>query len=212
MLRGPNAGPTCAQHVHPCAKPLALPCRQASFSSLIPPYVLANVWEAVPEPISLPSKFELPNPKKSATCPCPAMPTLHVSVFVSLPIRPIRPKSPVAEVVQRPAVRVFVSCGQFGRFGPLSSPGRQRPPRGAMRRRWRFWTQKGARAAAPSSLRAGRPASGSAPRHVNAPYGFEAHALAVRAGRAALDRSGAAAPRCHSGANANAPWRDEVKR
>ncbi len=65
LLRGPNAGPTCAQHIHPSLR--QTPC-VAMLKGLLfkfdTPYVLANVCEAVPETMSLPSKFVLPNPKK----------------------------------------------------------------------------------------------------------------------------------------------------
>ncbi len=62
----PNAGPTCAQHVHPSLR--QTPC-VAMLKGLLfkfdTPYVLANVCGAVPETMSLPSKSVLPNPKKS---------------------------------------------------------------------------------------------------------------------------------------------------
>jgi hypothetical protein len=61
-----NAGPACAQHVHPSLR--QTPC-VAMLKGLLfkfdTPYVLANVCEAVPETMSLPSKSVLPNPKKS---------------------------------------------------------------------------------------------------------------------------------------------------
>jgi hypothetical protein len=52
LLRGPNAGPICAQHIHPSLRQTP---RVAMLKGLLfrfdTPYVLANVCEAVPEAI-----------------------------------------------------------------------------------------------------------------------------------------------------------------
>jgi hypothetical protein len=57
---GPNAGPTCAQHIHPSLRQTP---RVAMLKGLLfrfdTPYVLANVCEAVPETMHLSSKCVL---------------------------------------------------------------------------------------------------------------------------------------------------------
>jgi hypothetical protein len=94
VLRGPNAGPTCAQHIHPSLR--QTPC-VAMLKGLLFKFILANVCKAVPETEILPSsKFGLPNPKNRRRRPFAAV----------IKIRFFQPKRPV-QYIDRASVRAF---------------------------------------------------------------------------------------------------------